>query len=297
MDTKPKPFVFVLMPFEDQFNDIYAFGIKMACERAGAYCERVDEQIFVSESILARIFNQIYKADIIVSDMTSRNPNVFYETGYAHALNKQVIMLTQHVSDIPFDLQHYPHIIYGGSIEHLQKELETRVRWCIENPSETLSSVEIDLGISLNRISVENCPAVSVVAQSALYGWFLPFIITVHNLAPKVIEPNSYNLAMLLPSTVEIDSNTTLLSSTTWISDEQYLVNLRNRETLFPDGRSSISVNCRVPFSKIPALSVNPVFPMVIRVFTALGPQDFPAQVKIDLSEILAEKESDSSSS
>lgn len=82
--TAPKPFVFVLMPFAQEFDDIYKFGIKGAAQEVGAYAERVDEQMFV-EGILERIFNQISKADVIVADMTGRNPNVFYEVGYAHA--------------------------------------------------------------------------------------------------------------------------------------------------------------------------------------------------------------------
>src|ERR1700726_3375113 len=114
-DTTPKPLVFVLMPLEPVFNDVYQLGIKPAAEGAGAYCERIDEQIF-AESILSRIYNQISKADLIVADMTGRNPNVFYETGYAHALNKKVILLTQAADDIPFDLKHYPHIVYSGKI-------------------------------------------------------------------------------------------------------------------------------------------------------------------------------------
>src|SRR5215510_3429797 len=100
--TSPKSFVFVLMPFHEDFRDIYELGIKQACIDAGAYCERVDEQIF-HENILERVYNQIAKADIIVAEMTGKNANVFYETGYAHALNKRVILLTQNVEDIPFD--------------------------------------------------------------------------------------------------------------------------------------------------------------------------------------------------
>jgi nucleoside 2-deoxyribosyltransferase len=130
--TSPKPFVFVLMPFSDDFADIYEVGIKPACRDAGAYCERVDEQIFV-ENILERIYNQIAKADIIVAEMTGRNPNVFYEVGYAYALNKRVILLTRNTDDIPFDLKHYPHIVYEGRIAYLKSQLESRVRWCIEN--------------------------------------------------------------------------------------------------------------------------------------------------------------------
>src|SRR5690349_2521588 len=93
-ETAPKHFVFVLMPFDETFADAYQLGIKEACREAGAYCERVDEQIF-QDSILERIYNQIARADIIIADMTGRNPNVFYETGYAHALGKQVILVTR----------------------------------------------------------------------------------------------------------------------------------------------------------------------------------------------------------
>ena len=85
--TEPKPFVFVLMPFNEGFDDTYELGIKEACKSAGAYCERVDEQIFL-ENVLDRVYNQIAKADIIVSDMSDQNPNVFYETGYGACARK-----------------------------------------------------------------------------------------------------------------------------------------------------------------------------------------------------------------
>jgi hypothetical protein len=128
-----KPFVFVLMPFASDFDDIYKFGIKQTCEQLGCYCERVDEQIF-QDSILDRIYNQISKADILIADMSGRNPNVFYEVGYAHGLGKKVILLTQKTDDIPFDFKHFQHIVYGGSAAALQTELTRTIRWIIENP-------------------------------------------------------------------------------------------------------------------------------------------------------------------
>ena len=128
--TTPKPFAFVLMPLEKKFDDIYKFGIKGAAEDVGAYAERLDEQIFV-EGMLDRIFNQISKADLIIADMTGRNPNVFYEVGYAHALGKITLLLTQNADDIPFDLKHRQHTVYGGSIKLLRKELADRLRWGI----------------------------------------------------------------------------------------------------------------------------------------------------------------------
>jgi len=134
-ETAPKPFVFVLMPFSADFHDVYQLGIKAAAEASGTYCERVDEQIF-DGTILQRIYNQISNADIVVADMSGRNPNVFYEVGYAHALDKKVILLTRDPEDIPFDLKHYPHIIYT-SVTSLRDELAKRLRWIVENPEKT----------------------------------------------------------------------------------------------------------------------------------------------------------------
>jgi hypothetical protein len=118
------------MPFHDKFNDIYKFGIQGAAADVGAYAERVDEQLF-TEGILDRIFTQISKADVIVADMTGRNENVFYEVGYAHALDKIVLLLTQDPNDIPFDLKHRPHTVYEGKIDILKSELARKLQWAI----------------------------------------------------------------------------------------------------------------------------------------------------------------------
>jgi hypothetical protein len=169
--TLPKPFVFVLLPFDDTFSDIYKFGIKGAAEDAGAYAERIDEQIF-TEGILDRIFTQISKADVVVADMTGRNPNVFYEVGYAHALGKVTLLLTQAVADIPFDLKHRPHIVYGGKIELVRKELADRLRWAIESSKLASSSLHSEqLTLFVNGVeavgpdSVVELPIVSGEAQ------------------------------------------------------------------------------------------------------------------------------------
>ncbi len=41
--TSIKPFAFVLMPFDQDFEDIYKFGIKRCAEDVGILAERVDE--------------------------------------------------------------------------------------------------------------------------------------------------------------------------------------------------------------------------------------------------------------
>ncbi len=126
--VQPKPFAFVLMPFDSKFDDVYRLGIKETADKSGVVAERVDEQIY-SESILERIYRQIDAADFIIADMTDRNPNVFYEVGYAHAKEKICTLITQQADDIPFDLRHHRHLIYDGSITNLQKMLLDDIMW------------------------------------------------------------------------------------------------------------------------------------------------------------------------
>ena len=148
--TVPKPFIFVLMPFDEKFNDIYEFGIQGAAKEVNAYAERVDNQIF-NENILDRIFNQINKADVIVADMTGRNPNVFYEVGYAHALGKIVLLLTQNTNDIPFDLKHRQHIVYAGQIATLRNVLIERLTWAISESKKQRKHVSERFLVSISR--------------------------------------------------------------------------------------------------------------------------------------------------
>jgi hypothetical protein len=145
MEQKPI-FAFVLMPFNQRFQDVYEIGIKEAASQVGIVANRLDEQVFV-EGMLERIYRQIEAADIIVADMSEQNPNVFYEVGYAHAKDKLCILLTNEAKDIPFDLKHRRHIEYKGSLSFLRQELTKNLEWAkseIENRRESQIRVEIN---------------------------------------------------------------------------------------------------------------------------------------------------------
>jgi hypothetical protein len=144
-------FAFVLMPFSKEFDDVYKIGIKEAAEKVEIKAQRLDEQMFV-EGMLERIYRQIEVADIVIADMTGKNPNVFYEVGYAHAKNKICILLTSIADDIPFDLKHRRHIVYGNSISLLKNELIKNLDWAkteIENSRK--SSVKIEFKSKSNE--------------------------------------------------------------------------------------------------------------------------------------------------
>ena len=106
-------------------NDVWEQVIKPAVIEIGMTPVRADD--LYGQSIMEDVWQSIVKAAIIICDTTGRNPNVFYELGIAHTLGKKVILLTQDINDIPFDLQSYRHINYETTLSGGNK-LKTAIK-------------------------------------------------------------------------------------------------------------------------------------------------------------------------
>ena len=104
--------VFVLSPFTEPFNTIYEDHIKPSVEGINNItCLRADD-IYDTRPIVEDIWRCTNEARILIAELTGRNPNVSYETGIAHTVGKEVILLTQTMDDVPFDLKHLRCIVY-----------------------------------------------------------------------------------------------------------------------------------------------------------------------------------------
>lgn len=271
-ETSPKPFVFVLMPFSSDFDDTYRLAIKPACEQAGAYAERVDEQIF-DGSILQRIFNQIAKADIIVSDLTGRNANVFYETGYAHALGKRTLLLTKNVDDIPFDLKHFAHIVYGGRLTDLLKELEKKVRWYIENPAKR-ETTPGNLIVRVNSVSLMSEPRIRISSTDLTGG--VDLTLDIHNSADREIRKLTFQLGLITPGMFRFSKWGNSYSKVLSLEDGNCL-HLPARElTLLPGSWDTIGLAISRTNQSEEAIKPGKPYPCAIRVFMESGFTDFP---------------------
>jgi hypothetical protein len=121
-----KKFVFVLMPFREDYEDLYIYGIRGAVEKTGFVCRRADELEHNSD-IIDEILYQIDRAPILIAEMTDKNPNVYYEVGIAHGKKKEVILLAKQGSAIPFDLSGKYFILYKN-IRDLEKKLTRRLK-------------------------------------------------------------------------------------------------------------------------------------------------------------------------
>lgn len=129
---------FVLMPFgandeysggitesEYVFTEIIHPGVKAAETQynllpddelsSGKVCFKITREVDRNQtgSITAAIVKDIAKADVVIVDITGRNPNVFLELGIRYALrNKVTVLLAQGGTQIPFDIKVYRYIEY-----------------------------------------------------------------------------------------------------------------------------------------------------------------------------------------
>jgi hypothetical protein len=111
---------FILMPFATAFRDVYN-AIRLAISDADLTPKRADDE-FLTRASLERILRGILEAEVVIADMTGRNPNVFYEVGIAHATKENVVLLAQSIKDdVPFDVQHIDHLEYVATREGLKR--------------------------------------------------------------------------------------------------------------------------------------------------------------------------------
>lgn len=108
--------VFVSMPFREEYEKVYKAILKsvdVVTNKLGVDINtiRVDE-IKYPGNIVKDIFTSIEKSFIVIGDITDNNPNVLMEVGYAMALKKHVIFITQSIDNVPFNLKTYRLIKY-----------------------------------------------------------------------------------------------------------------------------------------------------------------------------------------
>jgi hypothetical protein len=107
--------VSAMMPFDESFAEVYE-TLKLAAEDAGLRCRRADD-IWENPAVIQDVVSLIDRSKVVICDCTGRNPNVFYEIGIAHTLGREVILITQADSDIPFDLRHLRFVRYLNNRE------------------------------------------------------------------------------------------------------------------------------------------------------------------------------------
>lgn len=142
---------FVIMPFsstdscsEEEWTEIFENVIKPAVEDSGYnyICERANIHF---GSIIWEILDKLNRSELVIADISDRNPNVLYELGVRHALGGPTVAISQDKKDIPFDLLPYPYKIYGwktaGQKEKFRNEIKSAIADLEKSPWKAVSPV------------------------------------------------------------------------------------------------------------------------------------------------------------
>ena len=144
-----KPLCFVLMPFgrklDDQgrqiaFDAVYREMIAPAIEDAGLEPIRADEET-IGGGIHKPMFERLLLCEYAIADLTTANPNVYYELGVRHAVRpRSTLLVFCDGTRLPFDiapLRGIPYRIDGDGLPLEPREHAARL-------AERLRSVRAD---------------------------------------------------------------------------------------------------------------------------------------------------------
>jgi len=121
-NSERKPRIFVAMPFAEEMEDVFHYGIQGAANAAGFLCERADLSSFTGD-IIQWVKNRIAKASLVIADLSDANPNVYLEVGYAWGCGRPTVLLVKDIGHLKFDVQGQRCLVYKTI-----KELETALR-------------------------------------------------------------------------------------------------------------------------------------------------------------------------
>ena len=111
-------------------DKLYKHVIKPVCEICGFEAIRVD-QLNDANSITQTIIEYLETADLVIADVSDRNPNVFYEIGFRTRTNKPIIHLKGKNEKLPFDINTIRTFEYDltdlDSVEEIKGRLEQTI--------------------------------------------------------------------------------------------------------------------------------------------------------------------------
>ncbi|WP_152641518.1 hypothetical protein [Pseudomonas fluorescens] len=213
---------FVIMPIADMegyeaghFTRVYEHLIKPACLKAGYQAHRAD-MVAASNYIIIDILRKIVESDLVVCDLSGRNPNVLYELGVRQAFNLPTVLIKDLITPRIFDIQGLRCADYRHSlrIDEVQKEQENICNVIIEttekpndfnsmiqllgvSPAALPARVELSNDTSLILQSLKNISSrlaeIEVGVESTKTKRRMnPYVSSVRNLLINDIEPATY---------------------------------------------------------------------------------------------------------
>lgn len=146
-------YCFVMQPFDgDKYDKRFDVIIKPTVESLGYLAYRIDRDP-TADILIESIEHKIKSSDFCIAEISTNNPNVWYELGFACASGKKLIMVCSEErgdEPFPFDIRHRNILIYKTKVpsdfERYRESLRARIQgFSMYADEKALSSLEIEL--------------------------------------------------------------------------------------------------------------------------------------------------------
>ena len=159
----PEKTCFVIAPIGEPDSDtrkrsdqVLRHIIRPAVKECGYQAIRADE-IDKPGIITSQVIQHVITDDLVIADLTERNPNVFYELAIRHALRKPFVQLIKKGERIPFDVAgtrtiHFDHHDLD-CVELARKTIVDQLRSLESDPSDLETPISVSLELQLLKQS------------------------------------------------------------------------------------------------------------------------------------------------
>ena len=130
---------FIAMSFSKDLHDVRKKGLEAGIEKAGYKAKIIADQDDYNQDIHDEVLAKIRKSRFVVADFTENSHNVYYEAGFAEALDKQVIYTCRAdcVKETKFNIRQRNMLVWEkDEYEDLCKRLANRIIRTVGLPAE-----------------------------------------------------------------------------------------------------------------------------------------------------------------
>ena len=162
----------VFQPFDKGvFDRRYEDVLSPAIKAAGMEPYRVDRDLG-STIPVDTLHQEIRSAAICVADITTRNPNVMYELGFAIAASKDVVIICGPSPDkYPFDIQHRGIVSYEvgstSDFTNLEQSITAKLKAILERQEKTTNIAELSPVKNSNGLQPHELTALALLMANS----------------------------------------------------------------------------------------------------------------------------------
>lgn len=137
-------------------DQILKHVIDPAADACGYKAVRAD-QIAEPGLITSQVIQHVVQDDLVIADLSDRNPNVYYELAVRHAIRKPLVQIIRKGEPLPFDVAGLRTVLIDhkdlDSVETAKQEIAEQIKAIEKDPSKIDTPISISLDLQMLKQS------------------------------------------------------------------------------------------------------------------------------------------------